>query len=49
VGVAAKVIADDPAAGPDGVKGRTSGLDVVFVNRRSLGDCSVEALLLGLP
>lgn len=45
VGVAAKAIADDPAAGPAVVKVRRSGLDVVFVNRRSLGDCNAEALL----
>ncbi len=47
VEVAAKAIGDDPAAGAARVKGRMSGLDVVFLNRNALGDCSVEAPLLG--
>ncbi len=46
---AAKAIGDDPAAGAARVKVRTSALDVVFVNRNALGDCSVDALLLGFP
>jgi hypothetical protein len=49
VEVAAKAIGDDPAAGAARVKVRTSALDVVFVNRNALGDCSVEALLVGFP
>ena len=49
VDVAAKAIGDDPAAGAARVKVRRSGLDVVFVNRNALGDCSVEAPLLGFP
>jgi hypothetical protein len=49
VEVAAKAIGDDPAAGGARVRVRTSALDVVFVNRNALGDCSVDALLLGFP
>jgi hypothetical protein len=47
--VAAKAIGDDPAAGAAGVKVRTVGFDVVFVNPRAVGDCSVRALLLVFP
>jgi hypothetical protein len=49
VGVAANAIGDDPVAGAARVKVRRSGLDVVLVNRNALGDCSVEALLVGFP
>jgi hypothetical protein len=48
VGVAAaRATGDDPAAGLVEVKVRRAGLDVVFVNRRVFGDCSVEPVLLG--
>jgi len=47
VGVSAKAIDDDAAAGAASVRLRRSGLDVAVVNRRS-GDCSVEALILRL-
>jgi hypothetical protein len=30
-------------------EGSNSGLDVVFLNRNALGDCSVEAPLLDSP
>jgi hypothetical protein len=47
--VAAKAIGDDPVAGPTGVKVRTVGFDVVFVNPKAVGDCSVRVLLLVFP
>jgi hypothetical protein len=43
--IAAKAVRDDFAAGAARVKVRRSGLDVVSVNRRSVGDGSVDALL----
>jgi hypothetical protein len=48
IGVTATVIGDDAVAGVERVKVRSSGLDVVSVNRNELGDCTVEALLVGL-
>jgi hypothetical protein len=48
IGVTATVIGDDAVAGAERVKVRSSGLDVVSVNRNALGDCTVEALLVGL-
>jgi len=44
---AAGATGDDAAAGAADVKARRSGLDVVFVDRRVFGDCSVAALLVG--
>lgn len=49
VEVAAKLTGGDPAAGAVRVSVRSSGICVVLVDRRSVGDCSVEALLLKLP
>jgi hypothetical protein len=49
VDVAAKAIGDEPVAGAATVTVRRSGLDVVFVNRNVLGDCSIETLPVGFP
>src|SRR3954453_15541235 len=45
--VAANVIGDPPVAGAARVKVRRSAVDVVSVNRNTLGDCAPEALLFG--